>query len=140
MKFKDWAKLYFIACGALSMLIVCVELIFYRFEEHLAPSLMECYILVLIILCFVAFIESMKYNRKFSNIITTVFMFVLLVVERVILNIVRNKDVDILSALLLAAFGTVVGLTARLVIWLFCKVRNTRMNQKLKEYQDNNQD
>jgi len=141
MKFKDLAKLYFISCGGLSIFLVCIDLIFNRFGDYLAPSLIECYIYTLIFLCFACSLEFIaRYNKKLYFIIINIFIFIVLILGNVMRNIVRGRDINVLGAIITSAFGVTVGIIARIVILVYEKSRYKRMNQKLKEYQDKHED
>ena len=141
MKFKDYVKSYFISCGGLSVFLVCLDLIFNMFKEYLAPSLMECYIYVAIILYIAVLVEFIaKKNKKLYYLILNSIMFVLLVVGDIIRDVVRNRDIDFLGAIITSAIAVTLGTIARIAYSFYEKSRNKRMNQKLKEYQDNHED
>jgi hypothetical protein len=141
MKFKNYAKLYFISCGGVSIFLVLLDLIFNIFKDRLAPSLMECYIFILIFLYITVSLEFIaKKNKKLHFTIINVLIFIGLVIGDIIRDILKNRDVDILGAIITSAFATALGIIARIVIAFYEKSRYKYMNQKLKEYQDKHEE
>ena len=140
MNGKHFAKIYFMSCGVTSLITVIFELIFKKYGDNLASTLMESYLFILILLYILLSVDSMRMGKKSSTVLMSIFTFILVFIRCIIKDVLEERDINILMAVIISAMCTVVYIIARLATLFYEKSKNKRMNQKLKEYQDNNKD
>jgi len=143
MKFdiKRWLMLTFIAFGAVSLFLIVVDLIFDRFKDEMTITLLSIFIYIFTITSIAFLLEKIACKNKIlyycvmeSIIFAAVFLLLF------IRAYIDKGELKIASSLLLALFGIFVGGVALIIVNVFQKLRQKRMNRKLKEYQDNHED